>query len=284
MNDQTLAARLGPNASARLLQLAAIALSAGALSLDLRPGRRSGLVEKGPRDYQTAADVAVERHIVNAIRAAFPDYAIWGEEQVGNREVSNAPQVLIDPIDGTTNYLWGIPHFSIVISIREQGEIVAGITYDPNLDELFSAEKGGGAFLNGERIGIRTPQSPQHALVGAGTPVPGQVKSVPVETYHQALRRLMDTTSGMRRLGSAALSLAYTACGRLDGFFEDGLSPLDYGASVLIVREAGGIVTGFDGGSIPGSGAILAASPALHPWLVDGFTSAARPSGSSVVT
>src|SRR4051812_20440881 len=270
------APRLSPTASARLVTIAEIALAAGALSLEQRPGRRLNVVEKGARDYQTAGDVAVERLIVERLRAAFPDYAINGEEQVGNREVEGAPEILIDPIDGTTNYLWGVPHFSVVISIREVGEIVAGVTYDPNLDELFSAETGGGAYLNGTKLQVSDIADPQRVLIGAGTPVPGQVKSVPVETYHAALRRLMDVTSGMRRLGSAALSTAYVACGRLDGFFEDGLSPLDYGASMLIVREAGGLVTGFDGGPIPSTGGILVAGPAIHPWLVAGFSAASR--------
>ena len=255
----------------RMLFRGEIALAAGALSLEQRPGRRINVVEKGARDYQTAGDVAVERLIVQRIRDAFPDYAIWGEEQVGNRDAEGAPQILIDPIDGTTNYLWGIPHFSVVISIREAGEIVAGVTYDPNVDELFSAEAGGGAWLDGRRLAMTSIVSPEEALLGASLPVPGQVVSVPVETYHRALRRLMDTVSGVRRFGSAALSLAYVAAGRLDGFFEDGLSMHDYGASVLLIREAGGVVTDFAGGPIRSPGAILGAAPDLHQWLVEGF-------------
>lgn len=278
-----IASYLAPAASPRLRTIAEIAIAAGALSLAQRPGRRTGVVEKGARDYQTAADVAVERLIVEHIRDAFPHYAIWGEEKVDNRDVDGAPQILIDPIDGTTNYLWGIPHFSVVISVREAGEIVGGVTYDPNLDELFSAETGGGAWLNGAKLQVSAVADPQRVLIGAGTPVPGQVKSVPVEAYHAALRRLMDVTSGVRRLGSAALSTAYVACGRLDGFFEDGLSPLDYGASMLIVREAGGLVTGFDGGPIPSTGGILVAGPAIHPWLVEGFSANSSPTASSVV-
>jgi myo-inositol-1(or 4)-monophosphatase len=266
------AQRCNPDASARLLTIAGIALAAGVTARAALQRHTLGeMVIKGPRDYQTAADVAVERQIVAAIAVAFPSYAIWGEEAVGNRVAEDVPRVLIDPIDGTTNFAWGIPHFSNVISIEEAGEIVAGVVYDPMQDELFSAETGGGAWLNGVRLAMPPGRAPQDALIGVGLPVPGQVKSVPVEQYHAALRRLMDTTSGVRRLGSAALSLAYVACGRLDGFFEDGLSPLDYGASLLLVREAGGLVTGFDGQRVPASGAILASGPDLHPWLLDGF-------------
>ena len=269
----TAADRCGPAASERLKTIAAIALAAGATAKSmLRRYPLDDMVIKGPRDYQTAADVAVERQIVAAINEAFPGYAIWGEEQVGNRTAeAGAPRVLIDPIDGTTNFAWGIPHFGIVISIEEQGEIVAGAVVDPMQDELFSAEIGGGAFMDGIRLNVPSVPSPVASVIGVGLPVPGQVKSVSVEQYHRAVRRLMDTTSGVRRLGSAALSLAYVACGRLNGFFEDGLSPLDYGASMLVLREAGGLVTGFDGRPIPKSGAILGAGPGLHPWLVDGF-------------
>jgi myo-inositol-1(or 4)-monophosphatase len=266
------ALRCNPEASERLRTIAAIAVAAGTTARAAL--QRHGLEEmvlKGPRDYQTAADVAVERQIVAAIGEAFPSYAIWGEEAVGNRAAADVPRVLIDPIDGTTNFAWGIPHYSNVISIEEHGEIVAGVLYDPMQDELFSAETGDGAWLNGARLSVPPGRAPQDSLVGVGLPVPGQVRSVGVEQYHGTLRRLMDTTSGVRRLGSAALSLAYVACGRLDGFFEDGLSPLDYGASVLLIREAGGLVTGFDGGPIPATGAILGAGRLLHPWLVEGF-------------
>lgn len=265
--------RCNPGASDRLVTIAGIALDAGALTREkLRSYRIAEVKQKGPRDYQTETDVASERLIAEAVHKHFPDYAIEGEEKVSNREAeAGAPLVHIDPIDGTTNFTWGIPHYGIVISIEEQGEITTGAVYDPMQDELFTAERDCGAWLNGQRITVPVVADPVESLIGVGLPVPGQVKSVGVETYHRALRRLMDTTSGVRRLGSAALSIAYVACGRLNGFFEDGLSPHDYGASVLLVREAGGVVTGFDGRPVGPSGAILAAGPGLHDWLVEGF-------------
>lgn len=265
--------RLGPRASDMLAEMARIAMAAGEIARgSLRRFSAGEMVHKKPRDFQTEADVAVETFIVGELRKAFPDHGIWGEEQVGNTELAEgAPRFLIDPIDGTTNFAWGIPHFGIVISREIGGEIDKGVVFDCMQDELFSAEAGSGAYLNGRPIRATTNSDAINAVVGAGLPVPGQVKSVPVETYHRALRRLMDTTSGVRRLGSAAMSLAYVACGRLDGFFEDGLSPLDYGASVLIVREAGGVVTGFDGAPIAPSGAILAGGANIHSWLVEGF-------------
>ena len=270
------AARCNPGASQRLRTLAGIALDAGATARSmLRRYPMDDMVHKGPRDYQTAADRGVEQQIVTALVAAFPDFAISGEEGMGNRAGHGAetPLVHIDPIDGTTNFAWGIPHFGIVIAVEERGEIVTGVVYDPMLDELFSAEAGGGAWLNGHRLRMTPIPSPEASVVGASLPVPGQVKSVSLEQYHRALRRLMDTTSGVRRFGSAALSLAYVAAGRLNAFFEDGLSTHDYGASVLIIREAGGIVTDFAGGPITKAGAILGANPDLHAWMVEGFRS-----------
>jgi len=263
---------VSPTASPRLASIAEIARSGGAIARGrLRRYPIEDMVVKGARDYQTEADRAVEAHITAALAEAFPGYAIEGEEKMGDRDLPGAPRLYIDPIDGTTNFAWGIPHFGVVITLVEAGEIVAGVTYDPMLDEMFSAEKGGGAWLNGQRLRIAPVPSPEIAVVGAGLPVPGQVKSVPVETYHRALRRLMDTTSGVRRLGSAALSLAYVAAGRLNGFFEDGLHVIDYGASVLVIREAGGIVTGFAGEPIQLRGPILGAAPDLHEWLLEGF-------------
>jgi myo-inositol-1(or 4)-monophosphatase len=262
----------GDNASQRLKIIAALALAGGAVArTKLRRFPLGDVVLKGPRDYQTEVDREVEQLIANGIGEAFPSYAIEGEEKMGNRESRGAPRVHIDPIDGTTNFAWGIPHFSVVITVEEEGELVAGVTYDPMLDELFSAELEGGAWLNGRRLTMAPVPSPEASVVGAGLPVPGQVKSVDVEVYHRALRRLMDTTSGLRRFGSAALSLAYVAAGRLNGFFEDGLSIHDYGASVLVIREAGGIVTDFYGNPITNPGAILGAAPDLHDWLLEGF-------------
>jgi myo-inositol-1(or 4)-monophosphatase len=262
----------GPEASPRLRTLVAIALAGGALAREkLRRYGIDDMVVKRPRDYQTEADRAVEELIVGEVAKAFPGYAIEGEENIANRAVPGAPRLHIDPIDGTTNFAWGIPHFSVVLTLEEAGEITAGVTYDPMLDEVFSAERGGGAFLNGQRLLMAPVTAPELAVVGASLPVPGQVKTVPVENYHRALRRLMDTTSGVRRFGSAALSLAYVAAGRLNGFFEDGLSLHDYGASVLVIREAGGIVTDFAGGPIQNPGAILGAAPGLHQWLLEGF-------------
>lgn len=265
--------RISPDASRRLTALAEAVLIGGTKARSSLRRRMDGeLLAKAPRDYQTEIDVAVERIIVDELNKSFPTYAIKGEEAVGNRNAADgAPVIYIDPIDGTTNFAWGIPHFGMTISIVENGELVAGVVYDAMLDELFSAERGGGAYLDGQRIECVSSKGTEDVLVGAGLPVPGQLKAVSESVYFAALKRLMATTAGVRRLGSAALSIAYVACGRLDGFFEDGLSLHDYGASALLVREAGGVVTAFNGGPVTENGDILAGNQLLHPWLVEGF-------------
>ncbi|MBA9032186.1 inositol monophosphatase family protein [Rhizobium leguminosarum] len=277
MTSPSISARLSPTASSRLVVLAETVLKAGETARgSLRRRTSAEMLAKAPRDYQTEIDVAVERIIVDEMTKAFPDYAIQGEEAVGNRTAApGTPVIYIDPIDGTTNYAWGIPHFGMTIAIVESGRLVIGVVYDAMQDELFSAEIGGGAYLNGERIRCADVDDIEHVLVGAGLPIPGQVKAVAEETYFEAVKRLMANTAGVRRLGSAALSIAYVACGRLDGFFEDGLAIHDFGASALLVKEAGGIVTRFSGAEVDGRGDILAASKALHPWLLEGFQSKA---------
>jgi myo-inositol-1(or 4)-monophosphatase len=265
--------RISPTASPRLAALAEAVLVGGVKARNSLRRRLAGeLVAKAPRDYQTEIDVAVERILIDELNRSFPTYAIKGEEAVGNRNAKDgAPVIYIDPIDGTTNFAWGIPHFGMTISIVEDGQLVAGVVYDAMLDELFSAELAGGAYLDGQQIQCVNSKGTEDVLVGAGLPIPGQLKAVPEEIYFNALKRLMATTAGVRRLGSAALSIAYVACGRLDGFFEDGLSLHDYGASALLVREAGGVVSAFNGGPVTANGDILAGNRRLHPWLAEGF-------------
>ena len=154
MKLSSTAARLSPTASPRLLVLAETALKAGETARNaLRRRTAAEMVHKAPRDYQTEIDVAVERIIVEEMTSAFPAYAIKGEEEVGNRQAdADAPVIYIDPIDGTTNFAWGIPHFGMTISIAEGGRLVAGVVYDAMLDELFSAELGGGSMDSGSGV------------------------------------------------------------------------------------------------------------------------------------
>lgn len=274
MNSQSpFPLHLPDGASELLHALARAALDGGRVArAGLRRRDLSEMTQKAARDYQTEADVATERSIAASLSRDLPNWAIMGEEGAADRE-GDAGVLVIDPIDGTTNYAWGIPHFGVVVAAVRDGEVIAGVTFDPMLDEMFAAEAGRGAWLNGAPLRLGAgPVDPANAVIGAGLPIPGQVKSVPEAVYHGALRRAMDTVAGVRRLGSSALSIAYVAAGRLDGFFEDGLSLHDYGASMLILREAGGSVTAFDGGPVRNPGPILAASPGLRDWLQAGLS------------
>lgn len=250
---------------------------------DAAPIARAGLrrlplqevATKAARDYQTAADRAVERAIVRDLTAAFPLYRIEGEEfgAAGSAD-PDAPLLVVDPIDGTTNFAWGIPHFGMVITLWDGTRVTAGAVLDPVLEEMFTADLGAGALLNGVPLRVARAPDPEAALIGAGLPVPGQVVSVTPAAYAAALERAMAVTSGVRRLGSAALSIAYVAAGRFDGFFEDGLGLGDFGASALIVGEAGGIVTDFHGAPVSRRCGIVAGSPEMHAWLLQGLASA----------
>lgn len=259
---------IAPTPLTRAMLAAALA-GAEAIGPLRRRYKRADITLKGARDLQTAADIASERAIAARLQADFPGHAIRGEEEIAIGGADG--EFLIDPIDGTTNFAFGMPFFGICIALRQNSETIAGVVLDPSLGEAFVVEKGRGAFLNGSRLAIRQPVAPQEALIGASLPVPGQIRSVPVDTYHTALRTVIDTATGVRRLGSAALSLCYVAAGRHDAFFEDGLSPLDYAAAALAVTEAGGIVSGFSGAPVDARGAVLAANPSLHPWLVSLF-------------
>jgi myo-inositol-1(or 4)-monophosphatase len=268
--DESLIAGYAPSERSRAMLRAALAGGEVARRAFHRHAPHE-LVTKHARDFQTEADRASERAIAASLSAAFPDAAIWGEEGEADVAADRAVRFLIDPIDGTTNFAWGIPFFAIAIALEENGETAAGVVLDPIHAEAFVAERDKGSFLNGARLAMNETVAPEAAIIGASLPIPGQVKTVPVANYHHALRWTMDTASGVRRLGSAALSLCYVAAGRHDAFFEDGLSPLDYAAAVLVVREAGGVVSSFDGRPIQPSGAILAAVRGLHPWLVAQF-------------
>ncbi|WDZ80422.1 inositol monophosphatase (plasmid) [Ensifer adhaerens] len=229
------------------------------------------MIEKAPRDYQLAADVATERAIAAVLSERFKDAGISGEEGTSERKGTGTARFVIDPIDGTSNFAFRIPFFAQVISYVEDDGIVAGVVYDPVRDEMFVAEKGRGAYLNGKRLPPLGAVDPERSVIGVGLPIPGQVRSVAVERYQEALAKVIETAAVTRRLGSAALAVAYVAAGRHHACFEDSLDILDYLASALMVRECGGVVTDFYGVEQNGNGAVLASVPSLHPWLTDLF-------------
>jgi len=229
---------------------AAIAREAGAL---LRHYYEKGVTAefKGDVDIVTEADRESEKLITERLRAAFPDHGIYGEE--GARERLDAEyRWYVDPLDGTTNFAHGFPYFCVSMGLERRpaglrdekdGEMVAGVIYEPLRNELFHAERGKGAWLNERRIFTSKSTQLQEALLATGFPSRKRHESPNIHFYHELTLR----THGLRRAGAAAIDLAYTACGRLDGYWEFNLNPWDTAAGSLLVEEAGGDVTRFDG-------------------------------------
>ena len=231
--------------------------------------RQSQVAQKGASDYVTSLDRAAERVILRTIRAQFPTHAVRAEESGRSRRTS-AYEWVIDPLDGTTNYIHQFPAFAVSIALLQEGRLVVGVIYDPWRNELFHGMRGDGARLNRQTIQVARRRQITECLIATGFPfrIRGRLN-----TYLKSFRKIFLHSSGIRRAGSAALDLAYTACGRVDGFWEMGLSPWDMAAGALLIEEAGGRVTDFAGG--PGyleHGSILAANPAIHAQLVKFLT------------
>ena len=218
-----------------------IAREAGALLRDFF-SRRIGFEYKGDVDLVTEADRSSEKLIISRIRAQFPEHDIMGEEG-GRRETGSPFRWYVDPLDGTTNFAHGFPVFCISLGLEHKGELIAGVIYDPTRDELFAAEKGSGAFLNGTRMQVSKTKHLSESLLATGFPSHKRHKNPNIHFYHQITLR----SHGVRRAGSASLDLANVASGRVDGFWEFNLNPWDTAAGVVLVREAGGIVSRYDG-------------------------------------
>ncbi len=231
------------------------ALKAGkSLSRDFGEVQNLQVSVKGPGDYVSQADKRAEEIIFNELKRARPDYSFLMEEGGAVEGTDPQHRWVIDPLDGTTNFLHGLPMFSVSIALERQGQYVAGVVYNPAMDELYTAERGGGAFLNDRRLRVANRTRLTDCVIGTGVPHLGRGHH---GNYLLELRNIMGEVSGIRRLGSAALDLAYVAAGRFDGFWEDALKPWDIGAGIVLIREAGGFVTdrngrmdGLDGSSI----------------------------------
>ncbi len=240
-----------------------IAREAGALLLQFFK-RRVRVEYKGDVDLVTEADRASEKLIVGRIHQRWPSHDVLAEE--GTRSDSGSEyRWYVDPLDGTTNFAHGFPVFCVSLGLERRGERIAGVLYDPTRDELFSTEKGSGAFLNGERLRVSQVANLAESLVATGFPSHKRHQNPNIHFYHQITLR----THGVRRAGSAALDLACVACGRFDAFWEFNLNPWDTAAGVLLVDEAGGRVTRFDGAPFQiRSDQVLASNGLLHPALV----------------
>ncbi|MDP1677082.1 MAG: inositol monophosphatase family protein [Bacteroidota bacterium] len=215
----------------------------------------------------TEIDKQSEKLIIKKIHQHFPDQAILGEEG-GAQEQKSEYRWIIDPLDGTTNFTHGLPIFCVTIGIEYKNEIVAGVIYDPNREELFTSEKGKGAFLNGKRISVSKTDSLINSLLVTGFPY--NVNENPQNVIEHFVN-FLPKAQGIRRLGSAALDLAYVACGRFDGYWEVSLQPWDKAAGILLVKEAGGIVTNFANSAddIIYNPNTLATNGAIHTKMLD---------------
>jgi len=216
---------------------------------------------KGPADFVSNADRDAERIVREELAKARPKFGFLLEEG-GAVAGETGQRWIVDPLDGTTNFLHGVPHWAISIGAEDNGQIVAGVIYNPVSDELFWAEKGQGAFLNDRRLRVSARKRLVDSLIGVGAPFAGRGDADQVAAE---LAAVMPKVAGVRRFGAASLDLAYVAAGRLDGFWETGLNPWDVAAGLILITEAGGFVTEIDGGRDPLSGgSILAGTPTLH--------------------
>lgn len=224
----------------------------------------SDIDRKAQFDYVTKVDTDCEKKIVDIIHQNFPGHSILAEE--GNRAESGGYRWIIDPLDGTTNYIHNVPVYSVSIAVEYDGEIILGIVYDPSREELFMAEKGRGAFLNDQRISVSDIKEPDMALFATGYPF--RVKHL-IDPYQESFKQLFMQISGIRRTGSAALDFCYIACGRYDGFWELDLHPWDLAAGYLIIEEANGHMSDFAGkDNMLVTGNTIASNGHLHDFIV----------------
>jgi myo-inositol-1(or 4)-monophosphatase len=245
------------------------------LNIAVKAARRAGAIinrasqdigtltikSKNFNDFVSEVDVAAERAIIDTLKDAYPTHGFLGEESGWTSHQSDFIWI-IDPLDGTTNFLHGFPQYCVSIALQHKGEITQAVIYEPNRNDLYTATKGRGAFLNDKRIRVSKCDKLQDALIGTGFPF-RDFKYL--DDYLSMFKSMIQKTTGIRRAGSAALDLAYVANGSLDGFWEIGLSAWDIAAGGLLVREAGGIVTDLSGQSgWLESGNILVASPKIH--------------------
>ena len=221
---------------------------------------------KGPADFVSTADRRAERVLIEELKRARPRYGVLSEESGAQAGADTSNRWIVDPLDGTLNFLHGNPHFCLSLALERDGEIFAGAVYDPLRDELFWAEKGAGAYLNDRRLRVSARQQLREAVLATGIRFMGEPER---PRFLARLEAMMALSGGFRRFGAAALDLAYVAAGRYDGFWEAGLEPWDIAAGILLVSEAGGFVSALDGGAeMLESGDVVAANPHLHPLIL----------------
>lgn len=254
--------------SALLNVMCNAALKAGrALSRDFGEVQNLQVSLKGPGDFVSSADRNAEKIIRGELEKARPGYAFLMEESGASTGRDPHHRWIVDPLDGTTNFLHAIPVFAISIALERDGKLVAGVIYNPAMDELYTAERGSGAFLNDRRLRVSARRELANCVVGTGIPHLGRGNQA---RFLEQQRRFMLNTAGIRRFGAAALDLAFVAAGRLDGFWEQDLSAWDVAAGMLLVRESGGFATDFDGEQrIFETGEICAGNEMVHKSMLE---------------
>jgi myo-inositol-1(or 4)-monophosphatase len=261
--------------SALLNVMVQAAFKAGrTLKRDFGEVERLQVSVKGPGNFVSAADHRAEEILRQELGKARPGYGMLCEEGGRIEGTDKTHTWIVDPLDGTTNFLHGIPQFSIAIALQRDDAIVAGVIYNPILDELFTAERGKGAFLNERRLRVAARTRLSDAVVACGLPHYGRGG---LAEFRQEFAAVQENVAGLRRFGSAALDLAYVAAGRFDAYWERNLSPWDIAAGLLLVREAGGFATDLDGGdAMLVEGGVVAGNEAVHRELLTILTGAAK--------
>ena len=228
------------------------------------------VTKKSHADYVSEVDRAAEQTIIETLLGAYPSHAILAEES-GTQGDSEFVWI-IDPLDGTTNFLHGVPQYAVSIALQHKGVLSQAVIYDPTRNDLYTASRGRGAFLNDRRLRVSKRKELADSLIGTGFPY---TRFEHMDAYMAIFKDVMQKTAGLRRPGAASLDLAWTAAGRYDGFFETGLKPWDIAAGILLVREAGGDISDLSGGQdMLANGSVLAANPTLHDAMRRLFASA----------
>ncbi len=237
-------------------------INRGARELDLLT-----VTSKGPKDFVSEVDREAERLIVETLLGSYPDHAILAEEGTAKGANADAENVwIIDPLDGTTNFLHGFPQYCVSIALAQRGQIAHGVIYDPVRNDLFTASRGRGAFLNDRRIRVSKRSHLRDCLVGTGFPFRDGSH---LDTYLKMMKTMIEQTAGLRRPGAAALDLAYVAAGFYDGFWEVGLNAWDVAAGSLLIQEAGGLIGDLAGdGEFLHGGQVIAATPKIFAQMV----------------
>jgi myo-inositol-1(or 4)-monophosphatase len=237
-------------------------INRGAREIDLLT-----VTSKGPKDFVSEVDREAERTIVETLLASYPDHAILAEEGTAKGANADAENVwIIDPLDGTTNFLHGFPQYCVSIALSQRGQVTHGVIYDPVRNDLYTASRGRGAFLNDRRIRVSNRHHLRDCLIGTGFPFRDGSY---LDTYLRMMKTMIEQTAGLRRPGAAALDLAYVAAGFYDGFWEVGLNAWDVAAGSLLIQEAGGLIGDLTGeGDFLHGGQVLAATPKIFAQMV----------------